>query len=114
MARKKIGNTFLKPVTFDVFKPTSLSGLQYAYMNPDGAEKSPENDSKTRSEITLDELDNLYKSEEAEKEAEAASKRLASTSNLVTQIKVNSSPQVVRMRANNNNKAKKINRLSCK
>ena len=87
-------------------------------MNPDSAEKSPENGSKTRSEITLDELDNLYKSEEAEKEAEAASKRLngASTSNLVTQIKVNSSPQIVRMRAtnNNNNKAKKINRLSCK
>ena len=103
-------------------------GLQYAYLNGE----SKKDDSKdaaaskgARSEITLDELDDLYRSEEAEKEAEAASKKLmmASHSNLhMTSIKVNSStpPPIVRMRSrddvrsNNNNKAKKINRLSRK
>ena len=74
-----------------------------------------------RSEITLDELDDLYRSEEAEQEAEKASKRLmmASHNNLhTTSIKVNSStpPPIVRMRSRDdvrsNNKAKKINRLS--
>ena len=79
----------------------------------------------SRSEITLDELDDLYRSEEAEKEAEMASRRLmmaASHSNLVTSIKVNSStpPPEVRMRSrddlryNNNKSSKKINRLSRK
>ena len=76
-----------------------------------------------RSEITLDELDDLYRSEEAEQEAEKASKRLmmASHNNLhTTSIKVNSStpPPIVRMRSRDdvrsNNKAKKINRLSRK
>jgi len=69
------------------------------------AKKGGENEDlakASRSEITLDELDDLYRSEEAEKEAELASKRLmmASHSNLVTSIKVNSAtpPPVVRMR----------------
>ena len=70
----------------------------------------------------LDELDDLYRSEEAEKEAEMASKRLmmSSHSNLVTSIKVNSStpPPVVRMRSRDdvrfNKASKKINRLSRK
>merc|ERR1712223_2265289 len=74
----------------------------------------------SRSEITLDELDDLYRSEEAEKEAEMASKRLmmSSHSNLVTSIEVNSStpPPVVRMRSRDdvrfNKASKKINRLS--
>ena len=93
-----------------------------------GKNKTGENDSDlakaSRSEITLDELDDLYRSEEAEKEAELASKRLmmASHSNLVTSIKVNSAtpPPVVRMRSrddmrfNNNKSSKKINRLSRK
>ena len=106
-------------------------GLQYAYLNSEGdsgKNKTGENDSDlakaSRSEITLDELDDLYRSEEAEKEAELASKRLmmASHSNLVTSIKVNSAtpPPVVRMRSrddmrfNNNKSSKKINRLSRK
>lgn len=104
-------------------------GLQYAYLNGDensGNKKNGENENDlakgARSEITLDELDDLYRSEEAEKEAELASKRLmmASHSNLVTSIKVNSAtpPPVVRMRSrddmrfNNNKSSKKINRLS--
>ena len=101
-------------------------GLQYAYLNGESKKDDSKEASKgARSEITLDELDDLYKSEEAEKEAEAASKKLmmASHSNLhMTSIKVNSStpPPIVRMRSrddvrsNNNNKAKKINRLSRK
>jgi len=104
-------------------------GLQYAYSNGEensGNKKNGENENDlakgARSEITLDELDDLYRSEEAEKEAELASKRLmmASHSNLVTSIKVNSAtpPPVVRMRSrddmrfNNNKSSKKINRLS--
>jgi len=104
-------------------------GLQYAYLNGEensGNKKNGENENDlakgARSEITLDELDDLYRSEEAEKEAELASKRLmmASHSNLVTSIKVNSAtpPPVVRMRSrddmrfNNNKSSKKINRLS--
>jgi len=99
-------------------------GLQYAYLNGESKKDDSKEASKgARSEITLDELDDLYRSEEAEKEAEAASKKLmmASHSNLhMTSIKVNSStpPPIVRMRSrddvrsNNNNKAKKINRLS--
>ena len=101
-------------------------GLQYAYLNGESKKDDSKEASKgARSEITLDELDDLYRSEEAEKEAEAASKKLmmASHSNLhMTSIKVNSStpPPIVRMRSrddvrsNNNNKAKKINRLSRK
>ena len=57
-------------------------GLQYAYLNGEensGNKKNGENESDlakgARSEITLDELDDLYRSEEAEKEAELASKR---------------------------------------
>ena len=57
-------------------------GLQYAYLNGDensGNKKNGENENDlakgARSEITLDELDDLYRSEEAEKEAELASKR---------------------------------------
>merc|ERR1719411_760795 len=106
-------------------------GLQYAYLNggnnnndsPNKKESNtdPKESKGARSEITLDELDDLYKSEEAEKEAEQASKRpmMASHSNLhTTSIKVNSStpPPIVRMRSRDdvrsNNKAKKINRLS--
>ena len=105
----------------------SFIGLQYAYLNGDESGKKGENEDlskASRSEITLDELDDLYRSEEAEKEAELASKRLmmASHSNLVTSIKVNSAtpPPVVRMRSrddmrfNNNKSSKKINRLSRK
>ena len=105
----------------------SSIGLQYAYLNGDESGKKGENEDlskASRSEITLDELDDLYRSEEAEKEAELASKRLmmASHSNLVTSIKVNSAtpPPVVRMRSrddmrfNNNKSSKKINRLSRK
>ena len=110
-----------------------FTGLQYAYLNggnnnndsPNKKESNtdPKESKGARSEITLDELDDLYKSEEAEKEAEQASKRLmmASHSNLhTTSIKVNSStpPPIVRMRSRDdvrsNNKAKKINRLSRK
>ena len=97
-------------------------GLQYAYLNGESKKDDSKEASKgARSEITLDELDDLYRSEEAEKEAEAASKKLmmASHSNLhMTSIKVNSStpPPIVRMRSRDdvrsNNKAKKINRLS--
>jgi len=102
-------------------------GLQYAYLNSDESKKSEDNTAAahdlakaSRSEITLDELDDLYRSEEAEKEAEIASKRLmmSSHSNLVTSIKVNSStpPPVVRMRSRDdvrfNKASKKINRLS--
>ena len=57
-------------------------GLQYAYLNGEensGNKKNGENENDlakgARSEITLDELDDLYRSEEAEKEAELASKR---------------------------------------
>ena len=57
-------------------------GLQYAYLNGEensGSKKNGENENDlakgARSEITLDELDDLYRSEEAEKEAELASKR---------------------------------------
>merc|ERR1712203_460857 len=87
-------------------------GLQYPYLNGDspkskdqnGANDPPKEQPKgARSEITLDELDDLYRSEEAEQEAEKASKRLmmSSHSNLVTSIKVNSAtpPPVVRMRS---------------
>ena len=106
-----------------------LSGLQYAYLNSEENPGKKSGDTEdlakaSRSEITLDELDDLYRSEEAEKEAELASKRLmmASHSNLVTSIKVNSAtpPPVVRMRSrddmrfNNNKSSKKINRLSRK
>merc|ERR1719411_133433 len=106
-------------------------GLQYGYLNGDSPPKSkdqngasndpPKEPKGARSEITLDELDDLYRSEEAEQEAEKASKRpmMASHSNLhTTSIKVNSStpPPIVRMRSRDdvrsNNKAKKINRLS--
>merc|ERR1719225_687830 len=103
-------------------------GLQYAYLNGDSPPKSKDQKGAahdlakaSRSEITLDELDDLYRSEEAEKEAEMASKRLmmSSHSNLVTSIKVNSStpPPVVRMRSRDdirfsNKASKKINRLS--
>ena len=108
------------------------AGLQYAYLNQSGDDhnkksseaENPAHDlsKASRSEITLDELDDLYRSEEAEKEAELASKRLmASHSNLVTSIKVNSStpPPVVRMRSRDdirfsNKSSKKINRLSRK
>ena len=105
---------------------SNFLGLQYAYLNGESKKDDSKEASKgARSEITLDELDDLYRSEEAEKEAEAASKKLmmASHSNLhMTSIKVNSStpPPIVRMRSrddvrsNNNNKAKKINRLSRK
>lgn len=95
-------------------------GLQYAYLNSGEDNKTEVDEKASRSEITLDELDDLYRSEEAEKEAELASKRLlmASHSNLVTSIKVNSAtpPPVVRMRSKddifNGKSAKKINRLS--
>ena len=114
-----------------IYKKFIISGLQYAYLNGDsppkskdqnGANDPPKEQPKgARSEITLDELDDLYRSEEAEQEAEKASKRLmmASHNNLhTTSIKVNSStpPPIVRMRSRDdvrsNNKAKKINRLS--
>lgn len=91
-------------------------------MNSGEDNKTEVDEKASRSEITLDELDDLYRSEEAEKEAELASKRLlmASHSNLVTSIKVNSAtpPPVVRMRSKddifNGKSAKKINRLSRK
>lgn len=112
-----------------IFRPhlyCILIGLQYAYLNSDADRKEDNEQKGSRSEITLDELDDLYKSEEAEKEAELASKRLmmASHSNLVTSIKVNSStpPPVVRMRSRDDLRggnglykaSKKINRLSRK
>jgi hypothetical protein len=134
-ARTFQGLHFVRLWTPTIFvNQKSYLGLQYAYLDSSSSDPKKNESSNdvsadlsksSRPEITLDELDDLYRSEEAEKEAEIATKRLLLTSstnflNHTTNIKVNSStpPPVLRMRSRDdlrsNNKAKKINRLSRK
>ena len=126
----------------------ALSGLQYSYLNNDSKSKGDDansNDASSkdaqstsasastsstkpaRSEITLDELSDLYRNEE-EEELRNERRKATSTSASTTNVTSNVGISVVQLRASRDDlsgkshgqqnsggvRQKKINRLSCK